>query len=312
MKTSAVTKEDLSASVISVPPLPRARDGSISADGVTAMAAYLRAGGVTTTLWGGNANLYNMGLSEFGACLDAIENASEGNDWAIPSIGPDFGKAMDQISILKDRAFPTAMVLPFSFPTREQGVATGLRKIADAYGKPIVAYVKAEGYIAPEDLGALAADGVVSFVKYAVVRDDPANDAYLNKILDNTPADMVVSGIGERPVIPHLTKFGLAGFTSGSVCVAPNLSDGIRRALLAGDTARAAKLREDFLDLEDLRDGYSPILVLHHAVALAGIVETGQPAPFLAPLTDPDLLQRIQNAARLLAQADTQQEKAVA
>ncbi|MFN3169547.1 MAG: dihydrodipicolinate synthase family protein [Hyphomicrobiales bacterium] len=312
MKTTPVTKDDLTNSVIAVPPLPRSVDGTINAAGIATLTAYLRAGGVITALWGGNANLYNMGLAEFASCLDAFEAAAPGQDWAIPSIGPDFGKAMDQINALQGRNFPTVMVLPLSFPTRSAGVATGLRRIADAYGKPIVAYVKSEGYLDPVDLGRLVADGVISFVKYAVVRDDPSNDPYLDRMLEKIPADIMVSGIGERPVIPHLTKFGLTGFTSGSVCVAPNLSDGIRRALLEGDSTLAAQLREAFLPLEDLRDGFSPILVLHHAVALANIVATGEPAPFLAPLSDPQLINEIEHAARTLADKDTAVQKAVA
>jgi len=312
MKTTPVTKDDLVGSVLSVPPLPHAGDGTIDAAGVARMTAYLRAGNVTTALWGGNANLYNMGLAEFATLLDAIEVAAEGTEWAIPSIGPDYGKAMDQIALLKERDFPTTMVLPLSFPARPAGVATGLRKIAEALGRPIVGYVKNEGYLDPEDVGRLAADGVLSFVKYAVVRDDPAEDPYLSRILDAAPADLVVSGIGEGPVIPHLAKFGLSGFTSGSVCVAPHRSDAIRRALLAGDVAEASALREAFLPLEALRDEFSPILVLHHAVALAGIVDTGTPAPFLAPLTDADLLQRIERAARVLADLDRDTARAVA
>lgn len=312
MKTSPVTKDDLAGSVIAVPPLPRSPQGAVDPAGIAAMAAYLSRGGVTTALWGGNANLYNMGVAEFDTCLDAIEAAAGSGDWAIPSIGPDFGKAMDQVAMLRGRAFPTAMVLPLGFPARPAGVATGLRRISDALGRPIVAYVKNEGYLEPGDLGKLAADGVVSFVKYAVVRDDPAMDPYLERILETTPREMVVSGIGERPVIEHVGGFGLTGFTSGSVCVAPRRSDAIRRALLAGDMAEVRTLREAFLPLEDLRDGHSPILVLHHAVALAGIVETGEIAPFLSPLVDPALLRRIEAAARMLAAMDVEMARAVA
>ncbi len=73
---------------------------------------WLLAGGVTTFLFGGNANLYNMGVSEFGSLLDLLENVTPEEGWAIPSIGPDYGKALDQIDLLRERDFPTAMVLP--------------------------------------------------------------------------------------------------------------------------------------------------------------------------------------------------------
>ena len=306
MKTSPVAASDLAGSVISVPPLPRTDDGLIDVAAVAQVTAHMRRGSVTTALWGGNANLYNIGLSEFDRLLDAIEAAAPGEDWAIPSIGADFGKAMDQVAILKQRAFPTAMVLPLAFPARPAGVATGLRRIADALGRPIVTYIKFEGYITPKDLGRLAKDGVVSFVKYAVVRDTPSEDPYLEEILQHTDRSMVVSGIGERPVVPHLTQFGLNGFTSGSVCVAPHLSDLIRLALIAGDIAEAERLRTSFLPLEDLRDAYSPIIVLHHAVASAGIAPTGPLAPFLAQISDETLLARISDAAKALLAANEQ------
>ena len=37
---------------------------------------------------------------------------------------------------------------------------------------------------------------------------------------------LVVSGMGELPAIIHLRDFGLAGFTSGCVCIAPRAADG--------------------------------------------------------------------------------------
>ena len=40
----------------------------------------------------------------------------------IPSIGADFGKAANQAAILRERAFPTAMVLPLSFPATPAGL----------------------------------------------------------------------------------------------------------------------------------------------------------------------------------------------
>ena len=78
--------------------------------------------------------------------------------------------------------------------------------------------------------------------------------------------DLIISGIGERPVIDHFRGFGLRAFTSGSTCVAPALSNRIREALHAGDDASAAATRELFMPLEDARDAHSPIRILHAAV----------------------------------------------
>jgi hypothetical protein len=86
------------------------------------------------------------------------------------------------------------MALPMAGPTKPAGVATGLRRLADTYGRPVVAYVRAEGYIAPRDIAALFADGAVCSLKYAVERKDPHDDGYLRGIVDAAGTDRVVSG----------------------------------------------------------------------------------------------------------------------
>ncbi|BCP53732.1 dihydrodipicolinate synthase family protein [Kaistia sp. 32K] len=301
MKTDAVTPADLARSVLSVPPLPRGADGAIHEGETRRLVDWLHAGGVTTYMFGGNANLYNIGVGEFATLLDVLERVSPADGWVIPSIGADYGKACDQVDLLRERAFPTAMLLPLTFPATPAGVATGLRKLADRYGKPLIAYVKNEGYIGARDLAALIADGAVCTVKYAVVRKDPAEDPLLSELLSATGSgERIISGIGERPVIDHVTRFGLNAFTSGSVCVAPHLSTAILKALKRGDTAEAAALREHFIPLEDLRDRHSPIRVLHAAVKEAGIAETGPMSEFLSNLDDPALLAEIRAAAETL------------
>ena len=64
MKTTPVSPTDLAASVIAVPPLARHRDLTISTADNRALIQYLEEGGVRTLLYGGNANLYNVGASE--------------------------------------------------------------------------------------------------------------------------------------------------------------------------------------------------------------------------------------------------------
>lgn len=156
IKTDAVDPLDLARSVISVPPLPRGPNGAISFAETMRLVEWLSSGGVSTFLFGGNANLYNMGVSEFGTLLDLLERVTPDEGWAIPSVGADFGKAADQIDQLRERDFPTAMLLPASAAFTPSGVATGLRRLADRYGRPLVAYVRAEGFLAPRDLAALS------------------------------------------------------------------------------------------------------------------------------------------------------------
>lgn len=300
MTIKAFTPDLLAGSVISVPPLARRPDYGLDAEGNRRVLAHLAAGGVTTALYGGNANLYNMGVREFGALLDQLEEVAPSGTWIIPSVGPDYGKAEDQLQVLKDSGLPTAMLLPLVFPATPAGVATGIRRLAERCGKPLVAYVKDERFIRAADLAALVNDGAVCAVKYAIVRDEPATDAYLDELLAKVDRRLVVSGMGERPAVVHMSRQGLAGFTSGSVCIAPAMSQAMLVALKAGDIATANALRAKFLPLEDLRDRHSPLRVLHAAVALAGVADTGPLQPFLDTIEDPDLLQQIGDAAQAL------------
>ncbi len=142
MKTDAITVADLSRSVIAVPPLAREATGGPSAVENRKVVGHLSSGGVSTFLYGGNANFYHLGLAEYGAVLDMLVAIAPTDAWMIPSIGPDFGKALDQVAVLRDHDFPTAMALPMAGPTKPAGVATGWRRLADAYGRPIIGYVR--------------------------------------------------------------------------------------------------------------------------------------------------------------------------
>lgn len=300
MPTKTFTPDLLSGSVIAVPPLARKSDYSLDKEGNRRILNHLVAGGVTTGLYGGNANLYNVGVREFGDLVEQLDEVAPAGSWIIPSVGPDYGKAEDQLDILKHSALPTAMLLPLVFPSTSAGVATGVRRLAERFGRPLIAYIKDSKFITAVDLAGLVKDGAVCAIKYAIVRDDPTQDPYLDELLTHVDRKLVVSGMGERPAVVHLSKSGLSGFTSGSVCIAPAMSQAILRALQAGDVGTASALREKFLPLEDLRDGYSPLRVLHAAVGAAGITDTGPLLPFLDTIVDPDLLGRISLAANAL------------
>jgi dihydrodipicolinate synthase/N-acetylneuraminate lyase len=305
VKTTPVTPADLAASVISVPPLARHRDLTISNADNRALIQYLEDGGVRTLLYGGNANLYNVGASELPELLDMLEEEAGEDTWIIPSVGPDYGKLVDALPVLKGRAFPTVMILPLAFPSTGDGLATGIRRFAERYGKPVIVYIKADNYLEPAQVAALANDGLVAGIKYATVRTDPTDDVYLRALLDVVDRGIVVSGIGERPAIIHLRDFGLQGFTSGSVCVAPNSSMRILALCKDGRWDEAEEERAQFLPLENLRDAHSPIRVLHEAVTLAGIADMGPMLPMLSNL--PEALRApVRDAALALRQHDEQ------
>ena len=304
MKTSAITPADLAASVLSVPPLARRADLTIDPAQNARLLDHLRGGGVRTFMYGGNANLYNMGVSELRTLAELLIKLSRDGDWMIPAVGSDFGKARDQLTMLRDHPFPTAMLLPHKAQSTPAGVATGIRKLADAYGKPVIAYVKDEGYVEAADMGRLAKDGAICAIKYAIVRSDPAHDPFLGDLVNAVDPSMIISGIGERPAIDHLTKFGLQAFTSGSVCVAPGLSMALLRAIKRGDLAEAKRVRELFIPLEDERDRHSPIRVLHEAVRLAGIADTGPMQPYFSNIGDAGVIASVEKAAKALLAAE--------
>lgn len=289
MKTTPVTHADLSRSVIAVPPLARNADFSLNRAANAALIRHLEAGGVRSLMYGGNANFYHIPISTYQQTLEMIAELVGPDTWVLPSAGPEYGSLMDQAAILRNLPFPTAMMLPMTFPFTDEGLATGARQFTDKLGKAAVIYVKSENYIRPDTLAKLVEEKRVVAVKYAAVRADPANDPYLNSLLALLDRNLVVSGIGERPAVVHLRDFGLTSFTSGSICVAPHGSMKLLKLLQEKRYPEAETVRSAYIPLEDCRDDISPIRVLHDAVSLAGIADMG---PMLPLLTGLDSAQR--------------------
>jgi len=304
VKNNPVTPDDLGKSVIAVPPLALTTGSTPDLNENRKILEHLHAGGVTSYLYGGNANFFAVPVSGYAAILDMLEEITPEDGWTIPSIGADYGKALDQVRMLKDRPFPTAMLLPMQAPVTPDGVASGVRRLADALGRPLIVYVKFEKYLTPALLQKLHDDGVVCSIKYAIERPDPLVDDFLRELVGRVGTERLVSGIGERPVIAHLGHFGLKCFTSGSVCIAPRISMAFLAAVKAGDMNHARSLWEKFVPIEDLRDAHSPIRVLHEAVRLAGIAETGPMSPLLSNIKDPAICAGIETAARNLFEAN--------
>lgn len=291
MNFSPITKELLASSVIAVPPLARDADLQVHGQQNRRIIGYLEEGGITTLLYGGNAVFYHVAPSEYASLLELLADAASDETCVIPSVGPSFGMMMDQAAILRDTGFPTVMVLPQQAVATSAGITTGIRSFSEEVEKPIVLYIKHDRYLEPGQIRELMEDGLVSAIKYAVVRDDPSQDNYLREIIDAVGPDLIVSGIGEQPAIIHMRDFGLTCFTSGCVCVAPHLSMKMLRALQAGDFDKADAIRERFQPLEDLRNHINPIRVLHEAVRLAEIADTGPVLPLLSGLTDEQIEQ---------------------
>ena len=286
MQTRSITPADLARSVIAVPPLARDRNLKFDREENKKLIRHIEAGRVTTLLYGGNANFYHIAPSEYESVLGELAGIAGADTLVVPSAGPAYGVMMDQAEILKNTSYPTVMVLPHQGITTSDGVVAGLRNFAKKAGKPIVLYIKYGDYITVEGARELVDEGLVSWIKYAIVRENPADDPYLAKLVDVVDPALIVSGIGEQPVIEHLVDFGVNGFTAGCVCIRPDLSDDLLKAVQAKDLDRARAIQAIFKPLEDLRNGINPIRVLHEAVRLAGIAETGPPLPLLSGITE--------------------------
>ena len=284
----------LAQSVIAVPPLARNATG-IDVEENRKIIRFLHDGGVRHLLYGGNAIFYHLTRRELEASLSMLRDCVPDDTHVVPSIGPTFGHAMDQIECFRDHAFPTVMVLPARDVTDVAGVATGLRKLSESLGKPLVVYLKFDGYLDVPHIQRLERDGVISWIKYAVVRHPADDDAFLGDLIQAFPTERIVSGIGEQPAIVHMRDFGVVGFTSGCVCVDPSASMRMLEHVQARRYDEAEAIREYFEPLEDLRNAFSPIRVLHHAVELAGIAQTGEMPPLLSSL-DKDVSMNIRGA----------------
>ena len=301
MQTTPVRMEQFRSSVLAVPPLAREDGDRISRKENERLIRHIELGGVSMLLYGGNANLYHVRPSEYASLLEILEAAAGKDTLVIPSVGPSYGLMMDQADILKSTRFPTAMVLPTKAVMTEAGLMNGFRKFVEAFGRPAVLYIKEEGYISPEGASELVRDGLVSFIKYAIVRKDPADDEFLDRLVSLVDTPLICSGIGEQPALVHMTKFRLNGYTSGCVCVNPALSQQMLRAITSKDYDLAEKIRKIFLPLEDLRNEINPIRVLHEAVALCDIAKTGRHFPLLSGITESAADQVRRVATELLA-----------
>ena len=301
MQTTPITRDDLARSVVSVPPLARNDDLSLNAEENQKLIGHLESGGVSTLLYGGNALLYHIAPSQYADLLGQLEAWAAEDTLVIPSVGSSYGMMMDQAKVLCNTAYPTAMVLPQPNVVTYEGVERAIGDFVQAAGKPAVVYIKQLGYIEVENVKRLVENGAVSWIKYAIVKDDPAVDEYLTRMKDAVGTELIVSGIGEQPALPHMQTFDVTAYTSGCVCVAPALSMHMLRLIQAGEYEAADQVREIFKTLEDLRNGINPVRVLHSAVAGAGIAETGPLLPMMSPVSASEAVEIADAANELLA-----------
>jgi len=297
--------------VFAVPALARKDDGQRSLDLSESerLVRHIVQGGVTRFIYGGNAFLYHLTLAEYEELLDWLSGSPE-THCMIPSAGPSYGRAMDQAPLLRKHKFPCVMMLPCNDPRDAAGLEKGMREFADAAQTPLLLYLKDEGNFGADKksgvdaVARLVDEGICVAVKYAIVRANPEKDDYLAALLERVDRKIVLSGMGERPAVCHLRDWKLPGFTTGSGCIAPRLTNALFEACSRGDFVAAERLRSEFRPLEDLRDAWGPARVLHFAVDFAGIAKTGPLTPYLSSLT-PSQLQELAPVAKSLAERNS-------
>jgi len=279
--------------VFAVPPLARtaANGRAIDFEQNARIVRHIAQGGISRFIYGGNAFLYHVTLAEYEQLLDWQADMQGDGQLLIMSAGPSYGRLMDQAPLLRRFAIPCVMILPCGDPRDATGLERGLREFAEASGAPLMLYLKEETNMGVDlmagldTVAKLVDEGICIAIKYAVVREDPGEDKYLDELVKRVDRSKVISGIGERPAVTHLRKWSLPGFTTGSGCLAPTLSAAVFTACREGDYAEAERVRARFLDFEDLRDAWGPGRVLHQALELAGIANTGSILPFLSELS---------------------------
>jgi dihydrodipicolinate synthase/N-acetylneuraminate lyase len=279
--------------VFAVPPLARKSNAhqEIDFEQNNLIVNHIRRGGISRLLYGGNAFLYHLTLAEYEQLIEWLSDYAR-ELTIIPSAGPAFGRAMDQARLLQRYPFACVMMLPCGDPRDAAGLERGYRRFADAAQMPLFLYLKEETNLGTDQqagldiVARLVNDGVCIGIKYAVPRSEPDHDSYLEALLGRVDRRLVISGIGERPAVVHLRKWNLPGFTTGSGCVAPRLSQSLFEACAAEDFETAEKLRAKFIPLEDLRDAWGPARVLHAATDFSGIAKMGEVPPYLSDVDE--------------------------
>ncbi len=197
MKTTAVVREDLQG-VLAVPPLARkeAPRRPLDFGENDRLLRHMVAGGLTRFLYGGNAFLYHLSLAEYEELLDWLAGLPDAC-WAIPSLGPAYGRARDQAALLRRHRFPCALALPCGDPRDATGLEAGLREVGEAAGLGLILYLKEEGNFRSDIEAGLDAIAhlveakICVAIKYAIVRPDPGQDPYLERLLARVAAGKV-------------------------------------------------------------------------------------------------------------------------
>jgi dihydrodipicolinate synthase/N-acetylneuraminate lyase len=283
MTGDSLAPEGLAASLIAEPPLALRQDFEVARDVNERLAVRLRAAGISTLLYGGNANLFSQSLAQYAQSVELMGAVAE-HSTVIAGIGPDLGKMLDQAGLIERAGLRNVMLLPLHYPADTHGTGDGVRRIADRLGFGVIVDLCRENYLRPVTLRKLKDERAVSFAKYSVRRDNPEDDAYLDRVIEIMGRDRVISGLGEAAALDHIGKRKLPSFVSGAASLVPSAANRLFKTLQSGNLAEGRSLLIPFLEFDRLRMALGAIQVLHDAVSVAGIANMGPQIPMLSPV----------------------------
>lgn len=258
------------ARVSGVPVTPYAVDGSVDEQGVARVVSRMATAGVPAIVGGGNTGeFFALTMAEARAVLEAAALGNAGKAVLIAGVGRTVAEAIELGRVAEAVKYDAIMIHqpndPFTAPS---GSIDYMRRIADAVGLPIVAYVRAPSYRA-EHLGKLAADDRFAGVKYAI----PDLQGLSACIAATAGTGFAwVCGLAESWA-PMFTAAGARGFTSGLVNVWPERSLAISEALDRGDFSKARELIQPIMAFEALRATHgngANVTAVKEAMAILG------------------------------------------
>ena len=287
MTRDAVTAEDLRG-LFAVPPLPRKSDArrTLDLDEAERVAKHIAAGrGHALPLRRQRLSLPRHARRVRIAARLAGRLPAR-TRWAIPSLGPSFGRALDQAPAPATAFLPlrddASLRRPPRRPRHGGGPARGGRgRRAAPRRLPEVRRRLRLGQGARPRRGGPPRERrrVRGRQVRGRARPIPTKDSYLDGLLRRVDRRRVVSGIGERPAVVHLRDRRPRRASPPARAASPRgRARRFSRLLRRATGAKAERLWGYFQPLEDLRDAWGPARVLHQATELAGIANRAHPA----------------------------------
>ena len=209
-----------------VPPLARRNDAkrSLNFPENEKFFRFMRDGGVTRFVYGGNAFLYQITLAEYAELTHWLGGLTS-QATIIPAVGPSFGRAIDQAPLIRRYKFPSVLVLPTGDPRDAAGLERGMREIAEACGIPLSLYVKRENDFGDDLRAGMdvigTAGGFQGLRQYQIRR---GAEGSRGRSVSHSTARAC------RPVAHHQRNRGASGDRASAQFRSDRIYDGLRRA----------------------------------------------------------------------------------